>query len=488
MKKKTVITALAAALVVLASVSLVSRYATSTARAVRHGPDTVVLLCIDACRRDVFSHADEGGSADALTPWSRGAYRLQNTWSVSSWTVPAVGSVVTGLYPVRHGAGNFKGPIADVDNELPTELSPRVRTIFERLTATGYDTAAWVATPWLDRVGLLRGVSSVHEIKSAEIVPAFLRSLRAPAGPRKVAAYLHMMGVHDAHLRTPSEMRRALAQVDRRLIADWSSMAPGRVCSAPASDPCMQFLAYAAAVRETRNDVAALLNGLRESGRLDHAVIIVFADHGEAFGEHARSPLLLSDPRDVRGEGTGHGQALFEEVLDIPLYMWIGGRTGTAVAAPASLIDLVPILDDLCGITREPSLRGLSLIELLRADERSLFASGVAYGANQFAIRRGRWKRIDAVCPPLSYTFDLVHDPGENDSVNAPLVNSALESQLREYAQRTPPSSRTAVAGSETLEKLRSIGYFMGRSSAREAPCKQVVLPAPGCVQTLRTK
>ncbi|HXA19566.1 MAG TPA: sulfatase-like hydrolase/transferase [Thermoanaerobaculia bacterium] len=437
---------------------------------------TVILICIDACRRDTFTHADEGGIADGLTPWSQKAYRLQNAWSASSWTVPAVGSLLTGRYPAVHGAGNFKTAIANVDNVLPSELSPAVTTIFERLSRVGYQTAAWVDTPWLSRVGLLRGIASVQQTESKAIVPAVLRALNERNWPKRSAIYLHLMDVHDAHRETPSEMREQLARYDARLLADWRRIAPAGVCENASSDRCADFLHYAATVRQTREEIASLLNGLRASGRLDHSTVIVVADHGEAFGEHAASPLLMSDPRLISGTGTGHGQALFEEILDIPMYIWAGDGQGSALTTPASLIDVAPIVTELCGLKRPATLPGLTLSELQRAPQRTLFASGVAYGPPQFAVRSGRWKRIITINPPVSYTFDLENDPDEENPAGLPDVSRTLDVKLLEYTRRTPPQSATAHVEGPDLERLRSLGYLTGFTAPQTGQPK--VVPA----------
>ncbi len=475
-------------LVALLGTATLWRYGRTQARSPGRGtarrldPDTVILVCIDACRRDTFTHADEGGIADRLTAWSRNAYRLQNALSTTSWTVPGVGSLMTGRYPVEHGAGNFRTAIANVDDVLPSELSPSVETIFERLRADGYATAAWVDTPWLFRVGLLRGITSVEETKSDAIIPAALRALSGPDAPKNAAFYLHLMDVHDAHRQPLAIMRAHVARYDPRLVADWRSSAPAGVCENADSNRCLEYLAYAAAVRDTREQIASLLDGLRTRGRLGHAAIIVLADHGEAFGEHAGSPILASDPRLTRGKDMGHGQALYETLLDIPMYIWTGEQHGTAITSPASLIDVAPTLAELCRLPPSAPLPGLPLSKLQQSPQRSLFASGVAYGSPQFSVRSGRWKRIASVCPPLSYTFDLENDPQEKTPAAVPDDSRTLDAALLKYTRSASPPSEPAQVDGSDLAKLRSLGYLTGTASGPAAPCSASALaslPAP---------
>lgn len=428
-----------------------------------------VLICVDTARYDVFTHADADGSRDALTPWSARAIRFSDAWSASSWTVPSVSSAMTGLYPVQHGAGMFKSAIANVDNTLPSGLAPDRTTLFERLRARGYRTAGWADTPWLGRMGITQGIDTLTEVDSAGVLTAFVEWTRRQERP--FAAYLHLMQVHGRHTRPVEELRRDAARLPPALAAEWRALAPGGACADPASDSCATFLNYAASIRSVREELAGMLAQLEKSGLLENTVVVVFSDHGESFGEHVRSPLVASDPREPARAGRGHGHALFEELLDVPLYVWDSRQRGAVVDSPASTVDIVPMSLSFLGIESEEEFAGSTLREMRESPARAIFASTIAYGGDQSAVRIGPWKRIAAACPPLRLTFDLQADPAEERPVKGAPLERRLDVELARLERQRVRAGEGVVVDAETRERLRSLGYLTGGSGSRPAPC-----------------
>ena len=73
--------------------------------------------------------------------------------------------------------------------------------------------------------------------------------------------------------------------------------------------------------------------GLRRRGLLDHAIVVVTADHGEEFREHG---------------ALQHGTTLFEESVRVPLIMIGPGLpAGRVVADEVSLVDVAPTMLEL---------------------------------------------------------------------------------------------------------------------------------------------
>jgi arylsulfatase A-like enzyme len=75
-------------------------------------------------------------------------------------------------------------------------------------------------------------------------------------------------------------------------------------------------------------------------------VLIVTADHGEAFGEHG---MQL------------HGADLWEVLLRVPLLIHAPGAAPVRIRAARSAIDLAPTIVDLMGLPVADSFRGHSL-------------------------------------------------------------------------------------------------------------------------------
>jgi len=77
----------------------------------------LVVIGVDTIGADAFfsPHID-----DTLSPRLATAQRYRNTSSVSPWTIPSVASVLTGLYPLQHNAGQFQKQPANLDVDLPS--------------------------------------------------------------------------------------------------------------------------------------------------------------------------------------------------------------------------------------------------------------------------------------------------------------------------------------------------------------------------------
>lgn len=169
-----------------------------------------------------------------------------------------------------------------------------------------------------------------------------------------------------------------------------------------------------AAVLEFRETVARLLRELDDRGLSADTITVVFSDHGEEFHDHLQEQRVkAADPRGFFG--TGHGQSLYQELLHIPLLIWHPGIPGRRLEAESSLIDVVPSLLEWLGIPgQRPRWPGLSIGRWIASEpaaesdrQRYLYASGIAYGPEQAAVRRGRWKRIRDLGSGEGILYDL---------------------------------------------------------------------------------
>jgi len=103
---------------------------------------------------------------------------------------------------------------------------------------------------------------------------------------------------------------------------------------------------YDAEIADADAEVAVLLAELGALGRRDRAIVVVAADHGEAFGEH----------------GTRfHNQDLSDGQTHVPLIVALPGAAPRVVDGPVSLVDLAPTLLDLVGLPAPAGMNGVSL-------------------------------------------------------------------------------------------------------------------------------
>jgi len=207
--------------------------------------------------------------------------------------------------------------------------------------------------------------------------------------------------------------------------------------------------------------VGEFLAWLQKQGLYDDTLIIIAADHGEAFMEHDR---------------VGHNTTLYQEMLHVPLAFSIPSFWALQphqVEAPVDLIDLYPTLVELFDLHARDPLHGQSLTKLLRNESTGhkplLFAR--TSDLMTFSVRSGTHKAIferPALDKPWDLTrlFDLSVDPAEKTSQAgtprgepfAQQARRALEAFATTHWNEQPIEGGPTLP-SELLEELESLGY-----------------------------
>jgi len=130
--------------------------------------------------------------------------------------------------------------------------------------------------------------------------------------------------------------------------------------------------------------VGEYLDWLDRTGRLDHAIVIVSADHGESF-EH--NWFLHAGP------------PLYNTLIEIPLLIHMEGqRQGARISQPAQQADLLPTILDLVGGTAPSWTDGTSLRPALQGKalpERYIFSMNLEPDRVFSPISKGTLAVID---------------------------------------------------------------------------------------------
>lgn len=428
-----------------------------------------MIVCLDTVRSDTFGIPERHEVPDRLSPWLERGVRFENARSTSSWTIPAVASVMTGLYPVEHRAGRFASLDADLSDEIPSALVEGIETLAERARTAGLETAAFVAHPWFGpQFGLGQGFETLRMHASAESLVGLATDWfeqRRVSGERFLL-YLHFMEAHEAHFdRNGRRAFWSTRLTDAERAATVAAAPPG-LCSSPTERRCDQYSAYAAAVRHLRENVAGALERLRATGLLEQTAVLVYSDHGEEFFEHEEQERELAvDPRGLAG--IGHGHALYEEVLRVPLVVWHPGHQGRRSERLTSLAEIAPAALTWLGIEAGGALDpGEDFLVPTRAGSApsAVFASGIAYGPLQAAVISDEWKLIARTRPASSELFHLATDPRERSDAQDESRRQELTGMLRTYLRRPSRAATTAApeVTSEELKQLQSLGYLGG--------------------------
>jgi arylsulfatase A-like enzyme len=330
-------------------------------------PD-VFLVTVDALRADALAWMPR------ISRWAERCYRFDQARTASNFTSLSISALLTGT-EARYLRSDYRiailPPPAGKDT-FPQSQPPTLATILRR---AGYFGSAIVPfQPPL--LFFFHGFEDVrlppsHRVTTParEVLPQARAALaRKPQG-KPFLLWTHLLDTHAPYLGGTrfSDYRRAVASLDGPL-ADFLESLPSE------------------------------------------ALVVLTADHGEAFGEH--------------GSFT-HQNTLFEEELRVPLVLCASESAGLGpprrIPALVSTLDVTPTLIELTHAGQFEALGGRSLVPFLRnlAPAPHAFVrfegwlpdhhmQGVVVGCH-------KWMRdLDAEWEAL---FDLCADPGERNDI-----------------------------------------------------------------------
>jgi len=170
---------------------------------------------------------------------------------------------------------------------------------------------------------------------------------------------------------------------------------------------------YDAEVSFADKYIGEVLDTLEKTGQAKNTAVVIFSDHGEAFGEHRFGGERMYF----------HGQTLYDELLRVPLMIRIPGVAPRVVDGNVALLDLGPTLCDLVKAPRPPSMHGRSLLGVILGEppkKELVYAEMLpATSWNHFwrALVDGHWKLIQKLSENGTELYDLQSDPTEQHNL-----------------------------------------------------------------------
>lgn len=404
----------------------------------------VLLLVVDSLRADaVFGDRVPTPNFDALG--ARGAAFTQCVSTCTS-TTPSFSSILTGCYPPKHGVRGLRG----------YRLSESLPTMAEVFSKAGYSTHGEVAGPLLPETGVLRGFDEAR-CRKAYRVPWFGWRDEMIA---KICSYstpwfmlLHIWEVHRPYKPPPDFKERNYRA------------------------------GYEAAVAATDEWLAPVLDAAG-----DNTVVAVTGDHGEDFPASQLQWTLGGVARRLRrkvklarwmpaldrrfaGLEIGHGFALFEQLIRVPLLVSGPGIAPVRVESQVRHVDLLPTLAELSGIESPAGTDGRSLVPAMRGgplpeQPAYLEAVGVKLEGNRIVgARTSGWKLLKpGRSRPSLYRLDGGAPPDEKRNVlrEHPDVVGYLETFIERIAStETDDDSGMTAEEEKVVEKhLQDLGYL----------------------------
>jgi arylsulfatase A-like enzyme len=216
--------------------------------------------------------------------------------------------------------------------------------------------------------------------------------------------------------------------------------------------------------------IGRLLDELGSRGLFDPSLIIITADHGEAFYEHGYWQ---------------HTETLYEEMIRIPLIVkWPQQSSPARVPELVSQLDIFPTVLEAAGLPTPP-VQGRALAQAASQksrDPRTSIISETIWQSSdrdhlKVAIRTGDLKYIATFSTEgddrfavaemlLEELFDLATDPKEKHNRIKSQEAEGFRRSLQNYLERARAFRADLQEGSpvvmeeETIERLRKLGYI----------------------------
>lgn len=377
--------------------------------AVPGGP--VVLITLEALRADMVSGL---GGEPGLTP-NLAALTGEADWAgraiaSSSWGVPAMATLFTGLTPWQHHA------VLEGDN---AHLAQDLITLPKAFKALGYHTAGFTSGRWCTAAnGYDRGFDSFDEVGRIRDAAEYLAGLE----DGKELVWVHLLEPQAPYVRRdwllPRRLGagRPLAASDLPAIVEAADLVTASNPDLPPPAAMRRRLGsmYRLNVVWADEKIGRLLDALRASGQWERALVVVTSAYGEEIGERGIF---------------GHGADLERESIEVPLIVKLPSWCRRPLSPPArqrvALARLWATLVEAAGGAAPPAPapslfraapaevlselylgNGTNLFSLVAGDDqllwRSRFAPSEPRRPDDLGVISGRLFDGFAVTPPLT--------------------------------------------------------------------------------------
>ncbi|HUT08811.1 MAG TPA: sulfatase-like hydrolase/transferase [Candidatus Latescibacteria bacterium] len=396
----------------------------------------VLLITIDTLRYDRMGIlSDKYVKTPNLDALARRSAVFTHAYAQTPLTRPSHTNIMTGTTPLYHGVSDNPG----------FKLESRYLTLAEALKSDNYKTGAFIGAFVLDsRFGLDQGFDvydddtgganldefDVVERTADQVVAPAMDWIAAQNG--KWFCWVHVFDPHDPY--TPPEPFRTEYP----------------------KDP------YSGEVAFVDAQLGRLFDSLEKSGALAKTIVIVTADHGEAFGEK---------------DELRHGFFAYNDTIHIPLILYVPGGAPEMVKENAAHIDIFPTVCNLVGLPVPAFIQGESLMPLIAGKTRqkpliyfeSMSPNFTMDGAPLSGFIEGDLKFIDQ---PIKEVYDLAADPGEENNLAPTSDVAGLTGELEAFKKGLKGKGTTQDwkgKNPEIRPLLESLGYVGARTVKKKA-------------------
>lgn len=391
----------------------------------------VILIDITALRAD---HISFFGYKRPITPhidqFARESVVFTQAISQAHWTLPSVTSVLTSLYVPSHSVDSRT-------MQVPREI-PGVPAV---LKDNGYRTLAFVGG--LDLVAKYN-LSQYFEfyndnpdaIPMGSLKEGFSQAIewiRSNSG-EKFFMFLQGYDVHPPFKFTHGykqftgkEYMGAFRGMELNYqvlknIKDFRLKINGKDTELTQDDIDYVIAAYDASIKHVDKLFGDFIRSLRDSGKMDNTIVILFGDHGEELHDHGTFDRFGS-------------KNYFDEVLRVPLIIHHPLLKHKIINSQVELIDIMPTVLGFLELVPKASylIEGRNLISLINGSAHSGFKKYVYSGGldGQYAVRMKDWKLI--FLDKKFKLYNLNENPNESTVEQNDPVSTELAKQLYDW-------------------------------------------------------
>jgi choline-sulfatase len=348
----------------------------------------LVIITVDTLRADMIGGARAREITPNLSRFASQSVTFDRAYALSSNTMHAIGPIMAGQYPTE----------CPRDDQHFTGYLPANVMLAERLRNRGFWTAGAATHFYFEpSYGLLQGIrhwdaaahmtgdNAPQETWDDRLADRLLEALRLPeVNSGRFFLWGHFFDPHHPYAPHPG-------------------MAP------PGDDDRARYEREVASTDRQVGRVLAAIDALPSANR---TIVVLTADHGEAFGEH----------------GTHwHGVELWEELVRVPLLVRVPGVTPHHVSQARSQIDLAPTLLELLRVPAPAqgapdAMSGRSLVSDfvgVPEPERPIYSELTPdhYNRLRRAVIFDGFKLLERGAGRYEL-YDLAHDPDERHDLS----------------------------------------------------------------------
>ena len=347
-------------------------------------PLNVLLLTIDSMRADMPWNGYDKEIAPRLSQLAKEGTVYSRAYSISSFTAKSVGALLSGKYPSSLYRNGWFFTGYPEDNLFFPEVLKQNGVSTMAGHAHGYFDRGKHLEQGFDRWEVVKGLNfdsntdkNITSEKLTDLAIDYLKDEKLAKAP--LFMWLHYMDPHDQYVK-------------HEATPDFGKDNRGR---------------YDSEIYHTDSHIGRLLDFAKTQSWWEDTVVIISADHGEAFGEHGMYK---------------HAFELWDVLTHVPLVIWGPGIQAQRIDERRSHLDIAPTIVDLmtAGKVSESSFVGQSLWAELSGEKAAISHEPIALdlpedhnNSPRKAVLNGDYKIIQFGRGQNFQLYNLSQDPGE---------------------------------------------------------------------------